>query len=215
MHKPTQDNKWTAPRIKDAEKLIQQASEQETLLKGVEEALYSPSEEGNKLLTRLGEHLKALQRTLAVYRYTCHLEQEEISILQLGRLPRREGPQFDKEAAERGYQIIAPHLGLSSLTPDTQVRCLSYLIVHMDEIIDIPPGLALRIIPVTYMGGPYPSIGIYSEYDTDLTTQISDIVTSYERLVENYVHKISLERLMELSADETITWREILDQFGD
>ena len=65
---------------------------------------------------------------------------------------------------------------IEPLSDDAQVRCLSYLlkkiddvltepldILYLDKFIAVPEGVFFEIIPIQYHGGPYPGIGMYTD----------------------------------------------------
>ena|ERR1051326_2958415 len=116
---------------------------------------------------------------------------------------------------DRGYQLVDPGLALpeANLTDDAQVRCLSYLIKQMDKIAMVPPGILFEIIPVEYLGGPYPCIGMYTEKTEAGDENLTRLSLNIENQISSYVKQIGLERLLELSSGEAITWQEVLRSF--
>ncbi len=97
---------------------------------------------------------------------------------------------------------------------DAQVRCLSYLIKRIGDVVAVPSNVRFEIIPAEYLGGPYPAIGMYSvgPAEEDKTPGLNPFFI--EERLSAFIQQVGLERLQELSSDETKTWQDILSSFG-
>ncbi|RYZ81878.1 MAG: hypothetical protein EOP04_23150 [Proteobacteria bacterium] len=88
---------------------------------------------------------------------------------------------------------------------DTTVRCLSYLCGKIDEIISLPVGITAKVVPIQYVESVYPAIGLFAVKESDWASCPDSQIL--EQKIDNYVHKIGLEPLIELAKDETLTWQ--------
>jgi hypothetical protein len=112
----------------------------------------------------------------------------------------------------RVHHIIDPGLGLPqvALSPDEQVRCLSYLLRRIPELVEVPPGVHFEVTPAQYLGGPYPAIGLHTDATADQEEDCWPLQMEITQKLEAYVQGLGLERLLELSSAEAISWREVL-----
>jgi hypothetical protein len=118
-------------------------------------------------------------------------------------------------AEPRGYQIVDPGLALPEvgLSEDAQVRCLAYLAGVLDDLVPLPARIHVDVIPIEYLAGPYPGLGLYtedSEIDNDALLRLAR--AAEERLAE-FVQQTGVARLEELTRGESLTWSEILGRF--
>lgn len=118
---------------------------------------------------------------------------------------------------KRGYDIVDPDLARSALALnyDAQVRCLSYLIGQLSNIVDFPQGVMFEVIPVQHhYGGPYPIIGLYTETPVTSDENLLRLGLAIGDELDAYIKKVGTERLLELSSEETATWQDILSKFN-
>lgn len=114
---------------------------------------------------------------------------------------------MERESKRIGCKIIDFGLGYTNpeLTYDEQVKCLSWLIRQLPSIYAIPPNSVMKVIPAEFLGGPYPAIGLWAE------GRGYEIVFSIEELLAELVEKMSVKKLLDLSATETLIWEEVLN----
>jgi len=98
------------------------------------------------------------------------------------------------------------------LNLDEQVRCLSYLSRHLQDFAYMPKGLTTGLTPVSYPcpDHPYPAILLYEEDGCHV--EVKDIPNPWdlEEALGHYINTIGRERLLSLSADENLTWQDVL-----
>ena len=103
-----------------------------------------------------------------------------------------------------------------TLTYDDQVRCLSYIAKHLGDFVQTPKGVRFDVIPVSYIGEPTPVIGIYSTLDSKSNLDVDGerISLSIEAQLSKYIKSIGIPQLLKLSAEETLTWRDVISSWG-
>ena len=112
---------------------------------------------------------------------------------------------------------IIPRIGISE---DDRVRILSCLIRHLSKIGSavLPVGVKAEVIPVRFhhVGRPYPCIALYEDSDSDIKRNLlSDDPYRIEGHLEAFISKMGMKRLLELSTEETVSWKDILTNFND
>ena len=93
------------------------------------------------------------------------------------------------------------------------MQCLSYLLKRLDSLVSVPSGVMFEIIPVEYLGGPYPCIGMYAETNRDGGADLTCFAFDIEGQLEAFIQKIGIDQLLESSFEETLRWQEILRRF--
>jgi len=88
---------------------------------------------------------------------------------------------------KQGYVIVDPGLAQPQygLTDEAQARVLSYLMHHLEGIATLPEGVKFAIIPVQYLGKPYPAIGLYTETATG-GEELTQFSFALEEKIEDY-----------------------------
>lgn len=112
----------------------------------------------------------------------------------------------------RGYQLIDPGLGLPELAldQDTQVRCLSYLMKRLPELVGVPAGVLFELIPAQYLGGPYPAIGLYTQATGGTDEEMNRLAFQITGLLEDYIQHLGIGRLLQLSEEQQDRWQDVL-----
>jgi len=119
-----------------------------------------------------------------------------------------------KQDEKRGYQIIDPGLNLP-LSYDTQGRCLSYLMRRIGEITPVPQGVLFELIPVQYLGDPYPAIGLYTETFVDTDANLCRLSFAIGEELERFIEQTGLEHLIERSSAEDVRWSDVLEPYRE
>jgi hypothetical protein len=116
------------------------------------------------------------------------------------------------EDKPRGYILIEPDLRLVVSWPDcdTWVHCLSYLVKRIGEGVAIPSGVMFELIPAQYLGGPYPAIGLYTTMYVDTDENLWNLAWKIQEELDTLVAHLGRERLLELSANEAVCWKDVL-----
>ena len=117
---------------------------------------------------------------------------------------------------ERGYQVVDPGLASAELglDPDTQVRILSTLIRRARESHPIPHEIQAEVIPVQYLGRPYPGIGLYTEPGVATDDELADLALWLAAHLETFVREQGVERILDLSSAEPLRWQDVLKSVG-
>ncbi len=74
----------------------------------------------------------------------------------------------------------------------------------------MPAGLSATVLPVPYPGPPYPGIGFYVDDGLDVPEAQRPQPLALEAKLNASVRTICLDRLRELTKNETLTWDEVL-----
>ncbi len=95
---------------------------------------------------------------------------------------------------------------------DQQVRCLSYLMRRIKQIMPIVEGAYFELIKAQYTGGPYPAIGLCTRRFVDTNKNLCELSFAVGEQLERLVEEIGIERLLILSAEEEVCWQNVLDR---
>ncbi len=111
---------------------------------------------------------------------------------------------------KQGYVIVDPGLAQPryGLSDEAQARVLAYLMHHLEGIAKLPEGVKFAIIPVQYLGKAYPTIGLYTETTTGREEELTQFSFALEEKIANYIGKIGVSRLLELSSGEQVNWND-------
>ena len=123
----------------------------------------------------------------------------------------------------RGETLVIPDLSYShkewNLTYDEQTRCLSYMIRHLRDFCIMPKGLKARVTSIPSItkivrlsaAEGYPGISLYEESDS--RNDVNDIPDPFEleRKLDAWITETGKQRLLELSAEETLTWQDVVE----
>ncbi|BDI30784.1 hypothetical protein CCAX7_28350 [Capsulimonas corticalis] len=110
----------------------------------------------------------------------------------------------------RGHQLVEPNFVSSGLDFDTITRLLSYLSKEIYHIAAIPSGVLFEVIPAQFTGGPYPSIGLFTERFVDMDANLCHLSDKLMDDLNGYVNRIGINELIFASMDEQITWEDVL-----
>ena len=99
-----------------------------------------------------------------------------------------------------------------ALSEDEEVRCLSYLMRRIKQIMPIPEGACFELIKAQYTGGPFPCIGLYTLTFVDTNKNLCDLAITVGKRLGHLVKEMSVERLLLLSAEEDTCWQDVLDR---
>jgi len=113
---------------------------------------------------------------------------------------------------KQGYVIVDPGLAQPQyrLTDEAQARVLSYLMHHLEGIATLPEGVKFAIIPVQYLGKPYPAIGLYTETATSREEELTQFSFALEEEIEDYIEKTGAAHLSKLASGEPSYWNKVL-----
>jgi hypothetical protein len=113
----------------------------------------------------------------------------------------------------QGYQLVDPGLGLPEigLDYDTQVRCLAYLLRDVRKLAQVPTGVQFELIPVQYLGDPYPCIGLFTTTYMDSDDELCDFSLRLSDQLAAYIVVLGVSRLVELSAGEAVCWEAVIN----
>jgi len=119
--------------------------------------------------------------------------------------------------SNEGYYLVCPDLvpGTGGITENQCVKCLCYVIEHMNEVAPIPPEMAFEVISVRWhhVGEPYPVIGIPANGRPELLVpDIAQFSMMLEHKVTEYIERCGLQKLVELSKGEALTWADVLSR---
>ena len=126
--------------------------------------------------------------------------------------------QNQKQNLKQGYFIVCPDIVTPvwyGLDVETLTRCLSYLIKHLDRFGPIPDGLSFGIGPAQYMGQSWPGIAMFRETNTSTTQQLNWLTFDLEDRMNAYIQDIGVDKLVELSAGETMSWAKVLEELKE
>ena len=116
----------------------------------------------------------------------------------------------------RGYQLVDPSLNYPEvmLDEDQEVRVLSYLIEHLGDITVVPEGLQFEVLAVQwhYHGPHGPQIGFYPLEEGSDPKSLGHLVLRLSDELRAYAFEVGLDRLLELSAEQPITWADVLER---
>ena len=98
---------------------------------------------------------------------------------------------------------------------DAEVRCLSYLMRRISQLMPIPEGVFFELIPAQYLGGPYPCIGLYTHRFVDTDQSLCRLSFVIGGRLEQFVQDIGIERLLVLSAEEDVCWKDVLEPYRE
>ena len=117
--------------------------------------------------------------------------------------------------ARKGYYPVCqdfPPRG-SRLSNDVCVRCLSYVLRYIGQIVTIPEGLELEVMSLQWhhLGQPYPSIGILSNEISDAEPDIMQVSDEIGDKITDFINTIGIDILVQLSQSETLTWEDVLN----
>lgn len=114
----------------------------------------------------------------------------------------------------RSYIIIDPGLALPylHLNYDVQVKCLLYIIDNIIPSLDAPNFFRYEVIPVEYLGGPYPAIGMYTERDYNNWEEANTLAEDMSDKINRIITNIGIDNLHALSKDYTTRWSDIVSE---
>lgn len=113
-----------------------------------------------------------------------------------------------------GYDLIDPGLSLpgTSLTDDERVRCLSYIIGRMKALgFSLLVDRRIEVIPVRYVGAPYPCIGIVKL--AAWTASERNDFNRLERFAQQIAGEMGIEGLKAASMGIDTTWESVCNRF--
>jgi hypothetical protein len=117
---------------------------------------------------------------------------------------------------QRGFQVIDP--GLVSprhdLSFDEQTRILSHLIHYLETKTQVPHGIRFCLIPVKYLGPPYPGIGLYAEQPIEGNYNLTRLALNLGEQLERHIEQVGVGQLNRLSHSEAARWADVLSSFG-
>lgn len=79
----------------------------------------------------------------------------------------------------------------------------------------IPPEVGLELIPVQYLGGPYPGIGLYSTACVETDEELWELANRITEKLNSQAELLGMASLVELSSAEDIRWQDVLNAFTE